>query len=87
MDFHKSLFWICIIIKIITFTVYNLNPTFKSQKLTLKRTEFVRYFGLVIWKNIPIEIRTIRNFDTFETEITNAKPTLETVDVDYVKLM
>ena len=40
MDFHKSLFWIYFII--ITFTVYNLNPTFKSQELTLKRTESVR---------------------------------------------
>ena len=40
MDFHKSLFWIYFII--ITFTVYNLNPTFKSQELTLKRKESVR---------------------------------------------
>ena len=70
MDFHKSPLWICFIIIIITFTVYNLNPTFKSPELTLKRTGSVQYFRPVIWKNIPIEIRSIQNVDTFKTKIT-----------------
>ena len=68
MDFHKSLFLIYFIIIIIPFTIYNLNPTFESQELTLKRTESVRFFRPVIWKNIPIEI-SIKNFDLFKTEI------------------
>ena len=32
--FHKSLLWTCFIIILITFTVYDLNPTFKFQELT-----------------------------------------------------
>ena len=75
MNFHKSLSWIYFIIIIITFTDHNLNPTFKSQELTLKRTESVQYFGPVIWKNIPIEIRSIQNVDSFKTEIRKWKPT------------
>ena len=35
MDFHKSLFLICFIITIITFTVYGLNSTFKFHELIL----------------------------------------------------
>ena len=41
----------------------------------MKGTEFVRYFGRVTWSNIPIEIRSIKNFDTFKTEIRKWKPT------------
>ena len=33
---------------------------------TLKGTESVRYFGPVIWNNIPIE--HIQNFDKFKTK-------------------
>ena len=34
--FHKSLFWICLILKMkITFIFYNLSQTFKFQELTL----------------------------------------------------
>ena len=34
---------------------------------TLKRTESVRYFGPIIWNNIPIETRSIQNVDLFKT--------------------
>ena len=52
----------------ITFTVYDLN----SQQIprintTLKGTESLRYFGPVVWNNIPIKIRSIQNFDAFKT--------------------
>ena len=40
----------------------------------LKGAESVRYLGPVIWNNIPIEIRSIKNFDTFKTEIRKWKP-------------
>ena len=33
---------------------------------TLRGTDSVRYFGPVIWNNIPIE--DIQNFDTFKTK-------------------
>ena len=36
---------------------------------TLKGTEYVRYLQSVIWNNFPIEIRSIKYFDTFKTEI------------------
>ena len=36
---------------------------------TLKRAESVRYLGPVIWNNIFIEVKSIKNFDTFKTEI------------------
>ena len=75
MDFRKCLFWICFTIIIVTFTVCNPILTFKSQELTLKRTEPVQYFGPVIWKNIHIETRSIKNVDIFKTEIRNWKPT------------
>ena len=41
---------------------------------TLKGAESVRYLGPVIWNNISIEIRSIKNFDTFKTEIRKWKP-------------
>ena len=61
MDFQKSAFWIWfIIIMKITFIFFDLNPIqYKSA----------RYFGPVICNNIPIEIRIIKNFVTFNTEI------------------
>ena len=42
-------------------------------KTSLKGAESVRYLGPVIWNNIPIEIRSIKNFDTFKTEIRKCK--------------
>ena len=77
MDFHKSLFWICFII--ITFTVYNLNPTFKSQELTYDN------FGPVIWKNIPIEIKVFKMLTHLKQKSQTGNR--QTVAVDYVKLM
>ena len=66
MDFHKSLFWICFItIMKITFIVYDCNPI---------RYKSMRYFGTVIWKNIAIEIRSIKTFDALKTEIRKWKP-------------
>ena len=50
---------------------YSLQSQSDSQ---IPRIKSVRYFGPVIWKNIPIEIRTIQNVDSFKTEITNWKP-------------
>ena len=44
----------------ITFIVFDLN---------LIQYKSARYFGPVICNNIPIEIRIIKNFDTFNTEI------------------
>ena len=66
MDFQKSAFWIWfIIIMKITFIFFDLNPIqYKSA----------RYFGPVICSNIPIEIRIIKNFVTFNTEIRKWKP-------------
>ena len=46
-----------------------------SINTTLKGTEPIRYFGPVIYNNIPIEIRSIKSFDTFKTEIRKWKPT------------
>ena len=37
--------------------------------ITLKGIESVRYLELVIWNNIPIEIRSIKDFHIFKTEI------------------
>ena len=39
-----------------------------------KGAESVRYLGPVVWNNIPIEIRSIKMFDTFKTEIRKWKP-------------
>ena len=36
---------------------------------TLKDIGSVQYFGPVIWNNISIEIKTIKNFDKFKTKI------------------
>ena len=44
----------------ITFIVFDLN---------LIQYKSARYFEPVICNNIPIEIRIIKNFDTFNTEI------------------
>ena len=60
----------------ITFIVFDLNPT---------QYESAWYFARAIYNNIPIDIRGIKNFDTFNTEIRKWKP--KTVDRDYVKLM
>ena len=61
MDFQESLFWICfIIITKITFIVFNLNQI---------HYEPAQYFGPVICIDIPIEIISIKNFDTFNPEI------------------
>ena len=66
MDFQKFLFWICfIVIMNITFIVFDLNP------MQYKSTQ---YFGSVICNNVLIEIRIIKNFDTFNTEIRKWKP-------------
>ena len=66
MDFQESLFWICfIIITKITFIVFDLNPI---------QYEPVQYFGPVICNDIPIEIISIKNFDTFNTEIRKWEP-------------
>ena len=48
------------------------NPRIKT---TLKGTEFIRYFGPIIWNNIPIETRSIQNVDLFKT---NRNHNLET---------
>ena len=52
-------------------------PDFQIPRIntTLKITEPVQYFGPVIWNNIPIEIRSIKNFDTFKTKIRKWKLT------------
>ena len=44
-------------------------PDFQIPRIntTLKGTESVRYFGPVIWNNIPTEIRSIQNVDTLKT--------------------
>ena len=60
----------------ITFIVFDLN---------LIQYEFARHFGPVICNNIPIEIRSIKHFDTFNTETRKWKP--KTADGNYVKLM
>ena len=38
---------------------------------TLKGTDSVRYFGPIIWNNIPIETRSIQNVDLFKTSRNN----------------
>ena len=52
-------------------------PDFQIPRINtiLKGIEPVRYFGPVIWNNIPIEIRSIKNFDTFKTKIRKWKLT------------
>ena len=58
--------------------VYSLrfSPDFQIPRIntTLKGTESVRYLGPAIWNNISIEIRSIKNFGTFKTEIRKWKP-------------
>ena len=51
-------------------------PDFQIPRIntTLKGAESVRYFGPVIWNSIPVEIRNIKNFETFKTEIRKWKP-------------
>ena len=50
-------------------------PDFQIPRINtnLKVTEPVQYFGPVIWNNIPIEIRSIKNVDTFKIEIRKSK--------------
>ena len=52
-------------------------PGFQIPRIntTLKGIEFVRYFRPVIWNNIPIKIRSVKNIDTLKAEIRNLKPT------------
>ena len=66
MDFQEPLFWICfIIITKTTFIVFDLNQM---------QYKPVQYFGPVICNDIPIEIISIKNFDTFNTEIRKWEP-------------
>ena len=46
-------------------------PDFQIPRINtnLKGAESVRYLRPVIWNNISIEIRSIKNFDMFKTEI------------------
>ena len=57
---------------------YNLRskPDFRIPRVntTLKGTESVRYLGPIIWNNIPIEIRRIREIELFKSEIRKWKP-------------
>ena len=54
---------------------YNLMKiAFLVFDLNLIQYKFARYFGPVICNNIPIEIRIIKNFGTFNTEIRKWKP-------------
>ena len=65
MDFQKPLFWNCFIIVMkINFIVFHLN---------LIPYDSARYFE-PIRNNIPIEIESIANFETFNTEIRKWKP-------------
>ena len=52
-------------------------PDFQIPRINtnLKGTESVTNFGPIIWNNIHIEIRNIKNFDAFKTEIGKWKPT------------
>ena len=50
------------------YNFYSLRSQLDFQiNTTLKRTESVRYFGPIIWNNIPIETRSIQNVDLFKT--------------------
>ena len=62
-----------------------MKTTFIIFDLNLIHYKSTQYSGPVTCNNIPIEIRIIKNFDTFNTEIRNGNR--ETVDTDYVKLM
>ena len=42
--------------------------------LNLIQYEFARHFGPAICNNIPIEIRNIKHFDTFNTKFRKSKP-------------
>ena len=46
-------------------------PNFQIPRIksTLKGIDSPRYFGPVTLNNIPVEIRSIKNFETFKTEI------------------
>ena len=76
------------------FHFYNKNNSYslRSQSdfritrinTTLKGTEPARYFGPVIWSNIPMEIRSIKNFETFKRKPENGSR--ETVHLDYENL-
>ena len=52
-------------------------PNFQIPRIStiLKGIESVRYFGPAVWNNIPTEIRSIKIFDTFKTEIKIWEPT------------
>ena len=71
--------------------VYNLRsqPDFQIANFqintTLKRIEFVRYFGAVIWNNILIEIRILKILKHLKKKSENGSQ--QTVHVDYVKLV
>ena len=70
----------------ITIIVYSLRsqPVFQIARIntTLKGIESVRYYGPVIWKNIVIEMRSIKNF-----EQKSENESRQNFHVDYVKLM
>ena len=64
-------------LKGIEFYSLRSQPDFQIPRINtaLKGIEFIRYFRPVIWNNIPIKIRSIKNFGTLKTEIRNWKPT------------
>ena len=67
-SFFEAQFKYCSFISQLDFQIPRINTT-------LKGIEPVRYFGPVIWDNIPIEIKSIKKINTFKTEIRKWKPT------------
>ena len=51
-------------------------PDFQIPRINtaLKGAEYKQYLGTVIWNNNSVEIKSIKNFDTFKTEIRKWKP-------------
>ena len=67
-SFFEAQFKYCSFTSQLDFQILRINTT-------LKGIEPVRYFGPVIWDNIPIEIKSIKKINTFKTEIRKWKPT------------
>ena len=67
-SFFEAQFKYCSFTSQLDFQILTINTT-------LKGIESVRYFGPVIWDNIPIEIKSIKKINTFKTEIRKWKPT------------
>ena len=67
-SFFEAQFKYCSFTSKLDFQILRINTT-------LKGIEPVRYFGPVIWDNIPIEIKSIKKINTFKTEIRKWKPT------------